>query len=180
MGAASEGRAKKHIRNQFDSEAAEREEQHPQSGLETVLERQYKRIGELEAKLDRAYIDLAHEKSVQLALRRQVAELQTMQRDSHEKTAKLQKAYTAIMDEFWSRYTFIHEALLLPLVETEYLTEYLLVHPAHGSMGTFKSLHEAQQWAMEHDGFIPRSMFVHSFHGTHYRVMFNLWPEKAK
>ena len=176
MGAASEGRAKKHIRNQFDAEAAEREEQHPQSGLEMVLERQYKRIGELEAKLDRAHIDLAHEKAQQLVLRRQVAELQAMQRDSHEKTAKLQKAYTAIMDEFWSRYTFIHEALLLPPIETEYL----LVHPAHGSMGTFKSLDQARQWAMEHDGFIPRSTFVHSLHGTHYRVMFNLWPEKAK
>lgn len=176
MGAASEGRDKKHIRNQFDAEAAEREEQHPQSGLETVLERQYKRIGELEAKLDRAYIDLAHEKSVQLALRRRVEELQAMQRHSHEKTAQLQKSYTAILDEFWSRYTFIHEALLLPLIETEYL----LVHPAHGSMGTFKSLDQARQWAMEHDGFIPRSMFVHSVHGTHYRVMFNLWPEKAK
>ena len=176
MGAASEGRAKKHIRNQFDAESAEREEQHPQSGLEMVLERQYQRIGELEARLDRAYIDLAHEKAQQLVLRRQVAELQTMQRDSHEKTAKLQKAYTAIMDEFSSRYTFNHEALLLPLIETEYL----LVHPAHGHLATFKSLDEARQWAMEHDGFIPRSMFVHSFHGTHYRVMFNLWPEKAK
>ena len=176
MGAASEGRAKKHIRNQFDAEAAEREEQHPQSGLEMVLERQYKRIGELEARLDRAYIDLAHEKAQQLVLRRQVADLQAMQRDSHEKTAKLQKAYTAIMDEFSSRYTFNHEALLLPLIETEYL----LVHAAHGHLATFKSLDEARQWAMEHDGFIPRSMFVHSFHGTHYRVMFNLWPEKAK
>ena len=177
MGAASEGRAKKHIRNQFDAEAAEQKEQHhPQIELEMVLERQYKRIGELEAKLDRAYIDLAHEKAQQLVLRRQVTELQVIQRDSHEKTAKLQKAYIAIMDEFWSRYTFIHEALLLPLIETEYL----LVHPGHGHLATFKDLHEARQWAMEHDGFIPRSMFVHSFHGTHYRVMFNLWPEKAK
>ena len=176
MGAASEGRAKKHIRNQFDQESAEREEQHPQSGLEMVLERQYKRIGELEAMLERAHIDLAHEKAAQLVLRRQVAELQAMQRHSHEKTAQLQKAYTAIMDEFSTRYTFNHEALLLPLVETEYL----LVHPAHGSLATFKTLHEARLWAIEHDGFIPRSMFVHSFHGTHYRVMFNLWPEKVE
>lgn len=174
MGAASEGRAKKHIRNQFDAEAADREEQHPQHELEMVLERQYKRISELQAMLDRAHIDLAHEKAAQLVLRRQVAELQAMQRHSHEKTAQLQKAYTAIMDEFSSRYTFNHEALLLPLIETEYL----LVHAAHGHLATFKSLDEARQWAMEHDGFIPRSMFVHSFHGTHYRVMFNLWPEE--
>jgi len=176
MGAASEGRAKKHIRNQFDQEAAEREEQHPQSGLEMVVERQCLRIDELQTKLDRAHIDLAHEKAAQLVLRRQLAELQAMQRHSHEKTAQLQKSYTAIMDEFSSRYTFNYEALLLPLIETEYL----LVHPAHGHLATFKSLDEARQWAMEHDGFIPRSMFVHSFHGTHYRVMFNLWPEKVE
>ncbi len=174
MGGAAYNRGSKHIREEIDRASKER-----QPGLDRAAEYEntVRRNEQLVGDLEYARAELAEAKQ---ALKLEMAD--------HEKTieraeyaaqvastnySSLMRSYSDVSQKlFNTRPLTKHEGMLLSCEDGGFV----LVHPGAGGLASFTTLEEARQWAMRHDGFIPRNTDYHDFHGSYYRVGFNIWP----
>lgn len=106
-----------------------------------------------------------HEKTIERA--EQAAQI------AYTNYSSLMRSYSDVSQKlFNTRPLTKYEGMLLSCEDGGFV----LVHPSAGGLASFTSLEEARHWATCHDGFIPRNTDHHAFHGSYYRVGFNLWP----
>lgn len=174
MGVAAYNRGSKHIREELDRVSKERQ---PALDRAAEYENTFRRNELLIAEIEQLRAELAETKQA-LALEmadHQKTITQAEQRDERHylAMASLRRSYSDISEKLFSIKSLTkHEAMLLVCDDGSFV----LVHPAAGGLGSFASLDEARQWATRHDGFIPQRAEYHAFHGSYYRVGFNLLP----
>lgn len=173
MGARKEARDAQHFREMFDAESKQRESSVTRTTLIENQADQIERLRLLVNDLQKKLTDLEQalefeSKEHQVTKERAKQAAQT----ACETNTSLVAAYSEAQKKLSFIKPFVKfEAMLLPCDDGGFT----LVHPAVGGLGTFASLKEARVWAAQHDGFIPRALQYHAFHGEYYRVGFNLW-----
>lgn len=174
MGVAAYNRGSKHIREELDRASKERQ---PELDRAAEYENTFRRnelliaeIEQLRAKLVETQTALEFE---QADHQRTIKRAEQSAESSYRAMASLRRSYSEISEKLFSIKPLTrHEAMLLVCDDGRFV----LVHPGAGGLAEFASLDEARQWATCHDGFIPQRADYHAFHGSYYRVGFNLWP----
>lgn len=179
MGSAAYSRGSKHIREEIDGEFKERQ---AEINLAAEYENTFSRNERLLIEVEKLRAELVKTKKA-LALevaahQKTVAQAEHRNERHYQIVADLRRSYSDISEKLFNiksiKSLTKHEAMLLVCEDGTFT----LVHPAVGGLGAFSSLTEARQWATCHDGFIPRQAEWHDFHGSYYRVGFNIWPDE--
>lgn len=175
MGAAKEARDRKHFREAFDHETAQRR---PIDDIAVTYENTLRRAERLAVGLETARQEITVLKQ---ALAAETAAHSATQTRTDEQARQHYINWTRLLrnrDELLAQVAkpkiLSYEAMLLPCEAGGFV----LVHPAHGGMASFTSIDEAREWATRHDGYIKAQPDHHSFHGAFNRVGFNRWPVK--
>jgi len=174
MGIAAYNRGSKHIREEIDRASKERQ---PALDREAAYENTARRNERLVVELEETRAALVETRQ---ALALEIADhKKTVDRAEHAAQlastsyGALMRSYSDISQKLFNiRPLTKHEGMLLSCEDGGFV----LVHPGAGGLASFTSLEEARQWAIQHDGFIPRNTDHHAFHGSYYRVGFNIWP----
>ena len=177
MGVAAYNRGSKHIRKEIDRASKERQPALDRAAeYENTARRNEQLIEEIEqlrAKLVETRTALEFE---QADHQRTIKRAEQSAESSYRAMASLRRSYSEISEKLFSIKPLVkYEAMLLVCEDGGFV----LVHPGAGGLASFASLDEARQWATRHDGFIPQRADYHDFHGSYYRVGFNIWPGRA-
>lgn len=174
MGAAKEHRDRKHFREMFDRESAQHQASSNRAAeYENTMRRNeclLTQVDELRAELAEAKLALKLEMAAHDETTRQADQAAQI---AYQAMTSLRRSYSEVSEQLFKvRPLTKHEGMLLICEDGGYV----LVHRGAGGLGSFATLDDARQWAARHDGFIPRIPAYDSFHGTYYRVGFNIWP----
>lgn len=177
MGVAAYNRGSKHIRDEISRESAKRQ---PAADLAATYENTAHHNEWLLAELEATRAELVEARQAlgleMAAHERTIKRAEDAAQIAYQSNTSLRRSYSEVSEKLFSaRPLTKYEGMLLSCEDGGFV----LVHPGAGGLASLASLEEARQWATRHDGFIPRNTSHHAFHGSYYRVGFNLWPERC-